>query len=819
MFKNYLKTAWRNLIKNKSFSAINIFGLAIGMAACLLILQYVSFELSYDQFNRNAKNIYRVVNDRYQNGKLIQHGTITYSAISKAMQDDYPEEIASYARVLIVSNRIIIHEDKKSEENGLAVDNSFLNMFSFPLLAGDRLTALQEPNTLVLSEKVARKMFDYKGDDFQSLVGLLIRIENDSVPYKITGICSNTPENSHLEFDFLLSYSSLYSGGNAYWKAANHSFKSSYFWHYIQLKPGVNYKNLQLKFPAFSKNHFQGNKVSGSDEVFYLQPLLKAHLYSDFEYEIGKIGNATVVWGLLVISLFIVIIAWINYINLATAKSIERAKEVGVRKVAGANRLQLIRQFLAESFMLNFISLLLAVFFVYLLQPGFNRLLGYDLSLSFLFQKGLSGYSIISGLILLILSGILISGFYPAFVLSSFKPITVLKGRLSSSIKGIALRKALVVGQFAITVILIIGSLVIYRQIRFMHNQQLGLNIDQMLIIKPPKLAQLGDSVFNKRLNYFKEEIKQLSHVKEATASNRLPGSELARAFDVRRVDDSSNNKYTLSTWGINYDFINAYKIKMLAGRDFVPVDMDLNTLHTAILNESAVKLLGFSTAESAIGNKIIVYGMQLDVIGVTADFHQKSLRYPIESTIFLPAYSTNNSISIKVVPVNLAQTISAIRKKYEAFFPDNLFDYYFLDEKFNEQYKGEQLFGKVFAIFSGFAIFIACLGLLGLSLFNTSQRIKEIGVRKVLGATVSSIVLLLSKDFIRLVLIANVIAFPLAWYVMQNWLNDFAYRITISWWFFAAAVVLAVFIALFTIVFQAIKAAIANPVKSLRTE
>jgi len=284
-------------------------------------------------------------------------------------------------------------------------------------------------------------------------------------------------------------------------------------------------------------------------------------------------------------------------------------------------------------------------------------------------------------------------------------------------------------------------------------------------------------------------------------------------------VDDSSNNKYTLSTWGINHDFINAYKIKMLAGRDFVPIDQDLNTLHTAILNESAVKLLGFSAPESAIGNKINVFGMQLEVIGVTADFHQKSLRYPIESTIFLPAYSTNNSISINVDPVNLAQTISAIRKKYEAFFPDNLFDYYFLDEKFNEQYKGEQVFGKVFAIFSGFAIFIACLGLLGLSLFNTSQRIKEIGVRKVLGASVSSIVLLLSKDFIRLVLIANIIAFPLAWYVMQNWLKDFAYRINISWWFFAAAVVLAVFIALLTIIFQAIKAAIANPVKSLRTE
>jgi putative ABC transport system permease protein len=819
MFKNHLKIALRNLLRHKGYSAINIIGLAMGMAACLLILQYVSFELSYDRFHENGKDIYRVVNDRYQNGKLIHHSTMTYSAIGKAMKEDYPDEIAEHVRVFPLWNMIITWNDKKLEEQALAVDHSFLNMFSFPLLAGDRLTALKEPNSIILSETLARKLFELKDDDFQTPVGKTLVLNNDSAPYTITGVCKDVPENSHLQFDFLVSYVSLYIGGNSYWRRADHDFTESNFWHYIQVKPGVDYKALQAKFPTFSQRHFQSNKASGSDETFYLQPLSKAHLYSGFEFEIGKTGNSAVVWGLLIIALFIIIIAWVNYINFATAKSIERAKEVGIRKVAGALRRQLVHQFLTESLLINLAGLLLALVMVDLMQPAFNRLLEHDMSLLFLFETGLNGYSIIGGLTLLVVSGALVSSFYPAVVLSSFRPVAVLKGKLGRSHKNIALRKALVVGQFAITIALIIGSLVVYKQIRFVSNQDLGLNIDQMLVIRPPVLTS-WDSTFISRTESYKEAVRQLSHVKGVT-SGRVPGDELGRVFDVYRADESMDDHYTFRTWGVNYDFLSVYGMRLLAGRNFTPADHnpDLSKVRSVIVNESAVKLLGFPSVESAVGKKIVVFGRTFDIIGVAADFHQKSLRYPIEPTVLHPNYSENASISIKVTSQDLSQTIAAIRKIHETFFPGNLFDYYFLAEKFNAQYKYDLLFGKVFGWFAGFAIFIACLGLLGLSLFAIAQRTKEVGIRKVMGATVASIVALLSKDFLKLVIIGFVIAVPIAWYAMNRWLQDFAYRIEIGWWEFALAGGTALLIALLTVSAQAIKAALANPVESLRYE
>jgi putative ABC transport system permease protein len=819
MWKNYLKVALRNLGKYKVFSFINISGLAIGLAACLLILQYVSFELSYDQFNPHAKDLYRVVNDRYQNGKLVQHGTITYSGISKAMKTDFPDEIAEYTRVEPYTGIILTYNNKKLQEDILAADESFLRMFSYPLLAGDRATALKEPNSLILTETLARALFDFKGNDFQPLVGKSIKLQKDSFPYKVTGICKDLPGNSHLQFNLLLSYVSLYQGGNNNWAQADYDFTDSDFWHYIQLKPGVDYKKLQAKFKAFSQRHFQGNKVSGSDEVFYLQPLFNAHLYSDFEYEIGKTGSSTAVWGLLILAVIIIVIAWVNFINLSTAKSVERAKEVGVRKVIGALRSQLIKQFMAESVLVNIISILLALVLVLLVQPVFNTLLGFNFSLSFLFTKGLNGYSIISGLILLVLAGILISGLYPAFVLSSFKPIAVLKGKLSTSGKGIVLRKALVVGQFTITIALIIGAAVVYRQVRFMNTQELGLNMDQMLVINSPSLTQF-DSTFITTVESFKEELKQLPNVKAATAG-RLPGGESGRTFNVHRADDSTNNRYTLRNWGINHDFLTTYQIKLLVGRDFSMADYnaDFGKLHNVLLNETAVKLLGFSSKESAIGRQIVLFGKTWDVAGVTADFHQKSLHYVIEPMVMLPTYTPNADISVKLNPANLPVTLAAIRKKYETFFPGNLFDYSFLNDRFNRQYAGDQLFGKIFGLFAGLAIFIASLGLFGLSLYATTQRTKEIGVRKVLGASVSNLVLLLSKDFIRLVFVAGIIAFPLAWWMMHAWLNKFAYRTDIAWWVFAAAGLLSLLIALATISFQAIKAAMDNPVKSLRSE
>jgi putative ABC transport system permease protein len=817
MIKHYLKISFRNLWKYKSFSAINIAGLAIGMAACLLILQYVSFKLSFDQFHKNADNIYRVANDRYQQGRLIQHGTITYSAVGKAMNDDY-EEVVQNARVEPWNEVILTYNEKKiAEDQILYADSNFLSMFDFPLLAGDKRSVLKEPYTMIISENLAEKIFDYKGDDYGQFLGKAIVYGTDSMPYKIEGICKNVPENSHLQFRILVSYKTLASFG---WKESEYDFTDSDFWHYVRLKPGTDYKAFNAKLGAFSQKHFEGSKVSGSDEKFYLQPLSKAHLYSDFEYEIGRTGSATVVWALLIIALFIITIAWINYINLATARSVERAKEVGIRKVVGCERRQLIIQFLSESAIVNLVSIGLAIVLVLLLQSAFNNLLKNQLSLSYLLTKGLNGYSILIGLISIIIAGIFVSGLYPAFVLSSFKPIAVLKGKFSSSQKGIFFRKALVIGQFTVTIALIIGSLVVMKQIRYMNHKSLGFNMDQVLIVKPPTLTK-WDSTFISRTNSFKEELKTLAHVKAAATSWNVPGGDIGRSFNVRQADSATTNKFTVRHTAVDYDFLNVYGIKLIAGRNFTQADHDPrgNKLHNMLINKSAAKLLGFSSPENAIGKAILKGDRKWDVIGVVDDYHQKSLRYPLEPIVFMPFYSTNSEISVKLTPGDLSGTIQQIKKKYEAFFPGNLFDYNFLDERFNRQYENEQLFKKAFGIFAGLAIFVACLGLLGLTMFATIQRTKEIGVRKVLGASVSSIVVLLSKTFLKLILLSTIVAFPLAWWAMHTWLQDFAYRVNIGWWIFILAGASALLIALTTISFQAIKAAIANPIKSLRTE
>jgi len=818
MIKNYFKTAWRNLWKNKVFSLINILGLSLGMAACLLILQYVNFELGYDHFNTNASDIYRVVNDRYQNNKLIQHGTITYSGVSKAMKDDFPE-VLNYTRVLPGGDQIVIYDDKKLPKVAtLAVDNSFFSMFSYPVLAGDLKTALRDANTVVISEKLARKVFDVRGNNFGPYVGKLIKVSQDTFPSKITAIIKDVPENSLLQFDMLQSYQTIiHSYG---YKQADYDFTDSDFWHYIQLKPGTDYKAFDAKLAAFSERHFKGNKVSGSVEKFYLQPLLNAHLYSDMEYEIGNTGSSTVVWGLLIIALFIIGIAWINYINLATARSAERAMEVGVRKVAGATKGQLIRQFLTESFIINIFALVVALVMVYMAQSIFNDLVRHQLSLGYLFRKGLGGYVITIGLFVVVAAGVFVSGFYPAFVLSAFKPIMVLKGRFSSSKKGVILRKGLVIGQFAITVVLITGSFVVYKQIKFMSRQKLGVNIDQMMVVNGPVFVK-RDTTFVARTNSFVNELDQIPGVTNAASSFWVPGNEMGRNFNIRRPEADPNTHFTMRFDGVSRDYLKTYGMQLIAGRNFVPTDYnpDFKKLNNIILNRNAVKTLGFSSPQAAIGHTMLNGTKNWTIVGVVADFHQKSLRYPIEPTFLEPVLNIQSQISIKIDTKNVAATVAAVKAKYQSFFPGNLFDYNFLDEQFNAQYKNDELFGKAFSIFGGFAIFIACLGLLGLSLFATIQRTKEIGVRKVLGASVSNIVLLLSKDFIKLVVIAIGIAVPIAWYILHNWLQDFAYRISINVWVFILSGTVAILVALATISFQAIKAAGANPVRSLRNE
>jgi putative ABC transport system permease protein len=810
MLKNYWKVALRNLWKHKTFSAINIGGLAIGMAACLLILQYVSFKLSFDQFHEHAAAIYRVVNDRFQGGKLIQHGTITYSAVGKAMNDDF-DEVIDNTRVMWAEEKILEWKDKKlAEEQIFYADNRFLSIFTYPLKVGDKHSALKDPYTVILSESLARKLFDHRGDDWGSFIGQMVIIQRDSTPYRVTGIMSDVPQNSHLRFNMLISYQTVITT----WPEADYNFTNSDFWHYVRLQKGTNEQTINAKLAAFSKRHFQGSKTSGNgDEPFYLQPLKSAHLYSDFEYEIGQTGNATVVWGLLLVALFIIAIAWVNYINLATARSIERAREVGIRKVIGSSRAQLITQFMSESVLINAIGIVLALVIVYVVQPYFNQLLQYQLSLSYI-----SGQSILIGLVGMVMAGIILSGLYPAFVLSSFKPISVLKGRLSTSKKGLGFRRILVVTQFSITVALMIGSVVVIRQIRFMQQKQLGFNMDQVMVIKPPVLTR-WDSTFISRANSFKDALKGLPGVAGAATSWNVPGGELGRSFNVRRAGAAAD-KYTMRQTAVDYEFFPLYAVKLLAGRNFTPGDHnpDFGKLHNTIINRSAAKLLGFTSPQDAIGKQIMNGDRTWDVIGVVEDYHQKSVKYPLEPIRFMPAYSANSTISIKVKSTQVKATIDAIRKQYEAFFPGNLFAYSFIDENFNRQYENEQLFARAFGIFALLAIFVACLGLFGLAMFSTMQRTKEIGVRKILGATVSNIIVLVSKDFIKLIILATLIAFPLAGWVMQGWLRNFTYRVNISWWIFAVAGGGALLLALITIGVQTFKTALMNPVKTLRS-
>ena len=820
MFSIYLKSAWRNLLKHKFFAFISVAGLAIGLCACILIIQYVNAELGVDRFHTNMDNLYRVVNDRYQQGSRVQHSAMTYSGIGKAMKQEIPE-VDAYCRVTPYRVEVISWLDKKiADQRTIAVDASFLSMFTYTLLAGDRQTALQETNSVIVSEKMAREQMGVR--EPQSLLGQMLVFDTDSLPYKITGVCKDVPGNSQLHFDLLISYVSLYSNsGNNQWAIADYDFTQPFFWQYIQLKKGADHKTVERKFATLNTKYFPKAAASGIREKFYLQPLQKAYLYSDFEYEIGKTGSYRIVWSLLVIALFILALAWMNYINLSTARSLERAKEVGIRKVTGASRPQLIKQFLTEALLVNIVAITIAVFLTILLQNSFNRLVNRELSIDMLFSKqtGYTGVTIL--FVLFSLAGIFLSGFYPAFVLSAFNPMKVLKGKFSRSVSGVFLRKSMVTAQFAISILLIIGSFVVYRQLRFMTRQSLGYNMEQIMILRKPVLSDQGEK-FMTSADGFINTVQQLAYVKGAAASSRIPGEELSKINNVNRMDIAMNNQGTMATLGVDTRFINLYQMKLLAGRNFSPLDYnnDPAKLHTLIINETALRQLAFQSPQEAIGKPVTAFNHTWEIIAVVADFHQKSLKSGIEPLLLLPSLQGHYSrFSVKVDPRQLPATLEAIQKAYASYFPGNVFDYYFLDEKFNRQYSNEYLFGKVFGLFAALAILIACLGLSGLSLLTATTRTKEIGIRKVLGATVTGVVLLLSKDFIKLVLLAIIIASPVAWYIMHLWLQSFAYRIDISWWIFALAGLLSLIIALLVIGFQTVRSAIANPVNSIRTE
>lgn len=807
MFKNYLKVALRNLSKHKVYSFIKIAGVAISIAACFLILNYINFELSFDRFHENGKSIYRVTNDRFQDGELIQHGVITYPSVFPTMYADYPEVI-NFTRVSTTSRGFISRGEIGFDESIFYADAGFLSMFSFPLIIGDVQTALAEPYSILLAESVAERYFGNNWRD-ENILGEVLTRDND-YELTVTGVFEDIPENSHMTFNILVSYLTL---GKAYDPRMVDSWRNSNFYGYLQLKPGTDPRSLEKKFVEFSKKYFKGTEVTGYREDFFLQPLYAIHLNSNYEYDWVH-GNGTVVTALILIAGFILIIAWVNYINLTTARSLVRAREIGIRKVIGAQKSQIIKQFLFESVLVSAIGLLVAFGIVVLLQPVFSDLLNIQFSSSLL-SSGVG-----MAFLLLFIVGTALSGLYPAFVSSSFAPLSVLRGRIVRSNQGRLLRKGLVVFQFVLSFALIAGTYAVYSQIDYMMNRDLGMNIDQVIVLNGPRLTRWNATYYN-NISSFKSELMQYPAISHVTTSRRLPGRRTGRIFNIQRLGGDSQQRFTTSDIGVDHDYFETFDMKVLAGRGFDRTDHNINfrAIKSVVINESASKLLGFASPEDAYQAGIRFWRQEWEIVGVVADHHQQSLHVPVEPIIFTPQYSTGNFFFVKASAENLPQTIANVEGEYKRFFPGNSFTYFFLDEFFNRQYQVDQHFRTAFILFASLGVLLACLGLFGLSFFTTVQRTKEIGIRKVVGATTGNILSLLLKDFSKIILLAAVLASPLTYYVINQWLAGYAYHINVSWTMLAVPGLMTLVIALLTVSYQTLKAALLNPVDPLKCE
>lgn len=817
MLSKYFKLALRSLFKNKFQTLILVGGLAAGMTACLLLLQYVAYELSFDNFHSKRPQIYRVVNERFQSGKVIQKGTITYPTIGAAMQRDFPE-IVNHTRLMPSGEMFYKHGEKTARQDAtLWVDEHFLEMFDFKILAKESGVLLGQVNEIALTRTVADVYFPWAKGDYGAVLGKEMFINNESDPYKITAVLEDVPANSLLQFNVLGSYATVIKNNG---KDADESWVWSDFWHFVELAPGTDVAALEAKFPAFSERHFQGEKVSGNGEVFTLQAMKDAHLFSQgLEYEIGVTANGRAVWSLLIVALFILVIAWINYLNLSSVRAMERAKEVGIRKVVGANRKQLIGQFMTEALLVNLIALALSLFAVQTIKPWFSN--NFDLkptALTLLHPDNPLLFVAFAGLMAL---GILASGAYPAWLMSASPIAGILKGIFRKNTGGKTLRQGLVVFQFMASTVLILCAWMASRQIRFMSSQDLGVQLDRILRVDPPELTEF-DSTYIGKAEAFKNTLKAHANIQAVCTSNRTPGDMMGRVFRMQKKGtEAPEERFTCNFIMADKDYAEAYKLQPLAGRFFREGDHnpDFAKLENIVLTESAVEMLSYASNEAALNQKVNFWNRTWTIVGVMPDFHQKSLHNAIEPILFVPSYSNGNEVSVRLSGENLDATIGFIGETFRQFFPGNIFEYSFVDENFQRLYEADARFGRILGFFTLMALLIACLGLFGLASYTTVLRTKEIGIRKVLGASVAGITGLLAKDFLKLVVIAILIASPVAYFFMQKWLSDFAYRIAIEWWMFARAGALAIVIAFLTVGGQAVRAALANPVKSLRSE
>lgn len=806
MIRNYLVSAFRNFLRHKSFTLLNVIGLSLGIAASLLILQYVKYERSFDRFHAKAEDIYRIQYNDYQAGKLRFECAAAVPAVGPALKNNFPE-VKQFTRLYPVSG-VVSYEDPKRglisfrEEKMQITDPAVFEVFDFELMKGNREDALKGPDKAVISQKAALKYFGSEDP-----VGKTIAWDGTR-KFEVTGIFKDVPENSHVKFDILFSYQTLNN------QTKNES-ETAWGWYdfntYVLLQPGTNVKDLQARWNTYLANsRAEDWKKTNRKQEFILQPMLDIHLGASLlqESEPDERGDGDSVYALSIIAFFILIIAWVNYINLATAKSFDRANEVGVRKVMGAQKEQLIKQFLSEAFLVNLLAAIIALVIVSTAWPAFSKLSGRVIPIDFITQTDF--WLLVAGLFFV---GAVLSGFYPAIILSSFKPVAVLKGKSMRGSQGGGLRKSLVVFQFVASVVLISGSIIVYQQLNFMKSQNLGVDINKTLVLKGPGVV---DSLYDQNLESFKTEVLRISGVRKITASTNVPGDEIFWANGIKRLVGGPENTISGYSVGIDDDYVPAFDLKVIAGRNFdLKRPSDKNAV---ILNRAMVKALDFKDPESSLGEKVRHGRDTLEIIGVLENYHQMSLKTTVSPLVFR-FFAASSFLAFKIESDNNQQLLSAIEGPWQTFFPGNPIDYFYLDQFFNRQYEADQQFGRVFGLFTGLAIFIACLGLFGLASFMTIQRTKEIGIRKVLGSSSTGIVMLLSRGFVQLVLIANVIAWPMAWFIMDRWLESFPYRIQINPLLFVLAGLGVVLIAFGSVSAQTLKAARINPAQTLKSE
>jgi putative ABC transport system permease protein len=797
MFRNYFKIAFRNLWKNKTSSAINIFGLTIGLTSCLLIALYIKHELSYDDFEKNGNRIARVIMEYSFNGSSSTNGgNYTSVRVAPVFTRTFPE--VESAIKMSLRERVVNYNDKYIDEKKfMFADSTFFTMFSFKLIQGDAHAVLSGPYKAVVTESTAKKYFGN-----EDAVGKTFRLGSDSNLYQITGVMEDCPSNSQIQFNFLASFSSLgisKDHENSYWDAN--------FTTYLLLRDKKSIGSLEAKLPAFMKKEMQGQ---GATVNFYLEPFEKIHLHSTYAGFVPN-NNISYIYILAAVALLILVIACSTYINLSTARSIERAKEVGVRKVIGAGKKQLFWQFIGESGLMCLIAVILSLIAAALLLPAFNQLTDKELHASSLFSL-----PFILFLLLIVASVSLIAGSYPALILTGFQPVKVLKGSFKNTGSGQWLRKSLIVFQFAISVFLIVSTFMIQKQLYYIQHKNLGYDREHVLVLPLT-------NTMTKNVNLIKQQFKQNTDVVSVSACDRSP-VEGGGGYSMRSAEMPANQQIAVYANLIDEDYIATTGMQIIAGTDLTEQDIknaSLDTLPTFqfILNESAVKQLGWKSPQEAIGKKMFLDNSRPGYVkAVVKDYHFQSLHDPIKSMVLFPE-GWGVKLLVKLRGNNLASSISFLEKKWKELAPTRPFEYRFMDEDYNKLYNAELRLGKVMNVFSSIAIILACLGLFGLSSYTAQQRFKEIGIRKVLGASVGSIVIALSKDFIKLSLIAILIAVPIAWLAMTKWLQDFTYRADMSWniYFFAGAI--TILLAVATVSFHAIKAAMMNPVKSLRTE